>query len=167
MKKILSVVLFSISLLSYAQNEVSQKAEKPFIEVTGTAEKEIMPDVIYIMIILKDKTINNNSGTIEEQEIKLNSIIKKLNIESKNLMLSDVTTDLIIHKNKEKGVEEVKEYILKVSTASEVSNVFRELHNNEIKEAYISYTDHSDIIALRKKVRISAIKAAKDKADYY
>lgn len=167
MKKalILATISFFIHLHSFAQ-EAKDQDRQPFIEVVGTAEKEVMPDLIYITIILKDKTINKHSLTINEQEVKLKNILEKLNIDFTNLMLSDASSDLIIHKKKEKGVEEIKEYVLKVETAAKVSQVFEEFHNNEIKEAYISSTECSKIAEYRKEVRIGAVKAAKDKAAY-
>ena len=41
----------------------------------------------------------------------MEQLFKKLNIERKNLVLSDASNDIIIYKNKEKGIEEIKEYI--------------------------------------------------------
>lgn len=59
-----------------------------------------------------------------------------------------------------------KEYTLKVKNAIELGRMFQELEKLEITDAFISKVNHSKIDSLRKEVRILAIKAAKDKADY-
>ena len=58
------------------------------------------------------------------------------------------------------------EYVLKVGDASTVSQVFEKLDELKIVEAHISRVSHSKLPELQKEVRILAIKAAKDKAEY-
>jgi len=164
MKKLITLLALSIALTTQAQTTKTE--EKPYIEVTGTAEKEVVPDIIYITITLKDKLVNKDSYTVIQQETKLKQALQQTGIDLKNLSLSDANRNIIVYKRKEKGVEETKEYSLKVSTATEVTKVFEALNNINIKEAEISKTDHSQMDLLRKEVRIAAIKAAKDKAAY-
>jgi len=164
MKRLFAVVVFLVTLTSRSQ--AVSPLEKPYIEVTGTAEKQVTPDIIFITITLKDKMVNRNTYTISAQDEKLKKGLKGIGIDLKNLFLSDASSDVLIYKNKEKGMQESVEYILQVSSAASVSQVFEMLHNNNIKEAFISKTDHSQIEAFRKEVRIDAIKAAKDKATY-
>jgi uncharacterized protein YggE len=166
MKYLLLATVLFWNLNFYAQSQVSTTDDKPFIQVTGTAEKEVVPDIIYITIILKDKVTGKAEYTISEQEDKLKKALQVLNIDMKNLSLQLAASDIVKEKQKEKGVEEEKQFQLKLSTATEVSKVFKALHDNNIKEAYVSGTDHTQIEALRKEVRINAIKAAKDKATY-
>ena len=54
----------------------------------------------------------------------------------------------------------------KVSTASSVAQVFQKLDELDITGAHISKVSHSKIDSLRREIRILAIKAAKEKADY-
>ncbi len=165
--KILAVLLMS-SIFSFGQetqNENNQN-EKPFIEVVGTATKLVTPDKIFISIILTDKTIGKEAYTIEKQEEKLKTAIKGLNIDLKNLYLSDSNSEITRYKKRETGIKLSKEYTLIVKNAEEVSLVFKELNKIEIKEASIEKAESSDIINIRKEVRIEAIKAAKEKATY-
>jgi uncharacterized protein YggE len=164
MKKLFTILALGIALATQAQTTSSD--EKPYIEVTGTAQKEVVPDIIYITITLKDKVVNKDSYTVLQQETKLKQALQQSVIDLKNLSLSDASSDIIVYKRKERGVEEMKEYTLKVSTATEVTKVFEALHNINIKEAEITKTDYSKMDELRKEVRIAAIKAAKDKAVY-
>jgi uncharacterized protein YggE len=53
-----------------------------------------------------------------------------------------------------------------VSNATTVGQVFQELDKLEITDAFISSVNHSKMDSLRKEIKIAAIKAAKNKADY-
>ena len=80
--------------------------------------------------------------------------------------LSDSNSQIFYKRRREKGVVLSKEYVLEVSTPQQLNSVFESLNNNNIKEASVTKTEHSEIIQIRKEVRIDAIKAAKEKAEY-
>jgi uncharacterized protein YggE len=168
MKKI--KIIFSISFLISSTYLIAQIqppiTEQPFIEVTGTAEKEVIPDEIYIGIIIREKYINKTKVSIEEQEEKLKSIIKSLGIELNNLFLSDANADYVKIKWQKKDVLTKKDYTLKLTNATTVGQLFVELEKIEINDAFVSSVSHSKMEILKKEVKIEAIKAAKDKADY-
>ncbi|PZR19460.1 MAG: hypothetical protein DI539_14035 [Flavobacterium psychrophilum] len=166
MKKLLFAVMLFVATQATAQFDESKRNEIPFVEVTGTAEKEVVPDIIYISITLYDKIEGKATYSLDDQEEKLKQLLKKLNIDLSNLSLSGATSDVILKRQKEKGVAQRKQYMLKVSTAAQVNQVFEGLYDNNIKEASIARVDHTRITELRKEVRINAIKAAKEKATY-
>ncbi|MGQ2985096.1 SIMPL domain-containing protein [Flavobacterium sp.] len=166
MKKLIVAVVFAFCCSANAQNIPADNDNTPYIEVYGTAEKEVVPDIIYIAITLQEKLNGKADYTIANQETKLKKALQGIGVDLKNLSLADASSEIIKYKRKDKGIEERQEYLLKVSTADEVRKVFEALHNNDIKEASISNVDHTQIDALRKEVRIAAIKAAKEKATY-
>lgn len=140
--------------------------EIPYIEVTGTAIKEVIPDEIYIRIIIREKYINRTKVSIEEQEEKLKIVVKSIGIDLINLCLSEASSDYVKIRWQKKDVLTNKEYILRVSNATTVGQVFFELEKLDITEAIISKVNHTEMDILEKEVKIQAIKAAKDKADY-
>lgn len=140
--------------------------EKPYIEVTGTAEKEVIPDEIYINIIIREKYVNREKVTIEAQEEKLKAVLKEIGVDISNLSLADANADYVKVKWQTKDVLTKKDYSLKVSDATTLGQVFQQLSKLEINDAYVSKVDHSKIDSLKKETRITAIKAAKEKADY-
>lgn len=164
MKKLFLFVVLLAAVPAFTQSV--QEQEKPYIEVTGTAEREVVPDRIFISIVLREMSDNKKIYTVGQQEDRLFQSIKKLGIDLKNLSLADAGSSIIKYKRKVRGVEERKEYTLLVHDAAMAGRVFEELHNLNIKEAGIARTEHSQIESLRKEVRISAIKAARDKAVY-
>jgi uncharacterized protein len=158
------VVTLLFTLSAYAQTPTPKP--EPYIEVTGTAEKEVVPDEIYISIVIKEKYTNKEKVTIEVQEEKLRNAIKSLGIDLSNLSLSDANADYVKIRWQRKDVLTKKDYLMNVTDATNVGKVFLELEKLEIKDAWIARVHHSQMDSLRKEVKILAIKAAKAKADY-
>jgi uncharacterized protein YggE len=166
MKNLLFISLFITTFLTYGQTIPQKADDKPYIEVTGTAEMEVEPDQIFIRIVIKERYENRTKVEIEEQEEKMKTALKSINIDLTNLYLSDANADFVKISWRKNNLITKKEYTLKVSNATTVGKVFQELEKLEITDAYIERVSHSRIDSLRKEVRIIAIKAAKEKADY-
>lgn len=166
LKQLLTLSFLLTTILTFGQTSTPKTEEQPYIEVTGTAEKEVIPDEIYIGITIRERYVNKIKVTIEEQEEKLKTAVKSLGIDLTNLYLSDANADYVKIRWQKKDVLTKQDYTLKVSNATTVGQVFQELEKLEITDAFISKVSHSKIDSLRKEVRIMAIKAAKDKADY-
>lgn len=164
MKKTILLILLSFNYFTFSQN--SKQTELPFIEVTGTAKREIEPNLIYISITLTEKSIDNKKFSIEAQEKELQKILVELNIPSSKLTLADYNSSILTVKRKEIGFKQSKQFTLILETAKQVSELFEKLFNANIKEADVFKIDHTDIVKFNKEVRIDAIKAAKDKAEY-
>ncbi|OUS02561.1 hypothetical protein A9Q86_03400 [Flavobacteriales bacterium 33_180_T64] len=165
MKTLLFIIIILISSINFAQ-EINKNKEQPFIEVIGTSIQEVVPDMIFIEINLSEKAINRKNYTIVEQESNLRAKLNTLNISLDKLALSDSNSIILRNKRRETGVKLTKEFILLVHTSEEVTHVFRALNDININEASIIKTEHSKITDIRKEVRIEAIKAAKEKAQY-
>lgn len=166
LKQLLTMAFLLTTILTFGQSNTSKTEEQPYIEVVGTAEQEVIPDEIYIGIIISEKYVNKVKVTIEEQEEKLKNIVKSLGIDLTNLFLSDANADYVKVSWRTKDVLTKKNYSLKVSDATTAGNVFKELEKLEITDANISRVNHSKLDSLKKTIKIIAIKSAKDKADY-
>ena len=149
-----------------AQNVSTTVNSIPFIEVVGNAKKEIDPNQIFVSITLSEKSIDNKKYSIEAQEEKLQQLLKKCNIDWSNLTLSDFNSKIIRDKKNEIGFKQSKEFILLLKSADEVSKIFKELFDANIKEADVVSVQHTNILEYVKEVRIEAIKSAKEKAQY-
>ncbi|MBK7213090.1 MAG: SIMPL domain-containing protein [Bacteroidales bacterium] len=158
------MILLSVNISG--QTATGDQSGQPYIEVTGTAEKEVIPDEIFIGITIQEKYVNRVKITIEEQEEKLKLLIQSLRIDFTNLSVSDADADFVRVSWQKKDVLTKKNYSLKVPDATTVSKVFQGLNELEIADARIDKVRYSKIDSLRKETRILAIKAAKDKADY-
>jgi uncharacterized protein len=163
---LMTLALLFIAIFTFGQTSDLTNKEVPYIEVTGTAEKDLIPDEIYIGITIREKYEGKKKVTIEDQEEKLITIIKTLGIDLKNLYLSDANADKVKIRFQKNDILTKKDYTLKVSNATTVGQIFFELEKLEITDANIVKVSHSQMDSLRKEVKILAIKAAKNKADY-
>ena len=154
------------TIIALGQTSSNKIEEVPYIEVTGISELEVIPDEIYIGIIIREKYVNKVKISIEEQEALLLNALKQLNLDLTNLSLTDANSNYVRIRWQKNDVLTKKEYSLKVSNANEVSQVLNELEKIEINEAFISKVNHSKIDSLKKEVRIHAIRSAKEKANY-
>ncbi|MCZ4410054.1 SIMPL domain-containing protein [Cryomorphaceae bacterium 1068] len=161
-----ATLLLLFSACAFGQNTTNAQIENPYIEVTGTAEKEVIPDEIYISITLRERPSGRDQITVEEQEGQLKDALKEIGVSTDNLFLSDANADYINVKWSKKEVVSVANYLLMVDSASTVGRVFEKLDELKIDDANISKVSHSKIREFKKEVHIMAIKAAKDKADY-
>ena len=167
MKKAKSLtILLLIAVTLSGQEYIVKGNEKSYIEVTGTAEKKIVPDEIFISITILERHEGKEKITIEKQESNLKEALKSIGIPIENLSLSDKNANYIKVKWTKKDVITKAEYILKVEDAISVGKVFEKLDELKIVDAVISKVSHSKIQGFKKEVRILAIKAAKEKADY-
>lgn len=166
MKNTFLTIAILFSCILFAQNDVVNKDTRPFIEVTGTAEKEVMPDRIYIAITLTEKSTSDKDYSIQKQEENLRKGLAETGVDLKELFLSDAVSEITTYKKRETGIKLSREYTLIVKNADEVKKVFKKLSDMNIKEAIISKTESSEIEKYQKEVRIAAIKVAKEKATY-
>lgn len=162
----LLIIVFVFSVLKINAQELPEIDDLPSIEVIGKAEKEVIPDEIYITIKLKERNEGRTTISIEEQEKKLKEALKKNQISIKNLELSDANAGYVKVKWSKKDVVLERELVLKVENAEAVGVVFKELDAMKIQNAYISKVSHSKIDDLTNKLRIEAIQKAKIQADY-
>lgn len=167
MKNTLLLILAFTFYTSFGQKRTTETTpDVPFIEVTGTATQEIEPDQFFVSITLSEKSIDNRKYSIENQEEKLGQILKTLQIDANKLTLSDLSSQIIKDKKGEIGFKQTKEFLLLLKTSSDVSKLFSALFEANIKQADVIKTSHSNMVAFSKEVRIDAIKAAKEKAEY-
>jgi uncharacterized protein YggE len=153
-------LLFTSTILAQAQ------VQKPFIEVTGTSEIKIIPDEIYLDICLKERTEKGKKLTITYLETQLKSVLREIGIPEKNLSISDVNAVLAKTGWWKEEVLSVANYTLKVNGADRLRQLFKSFKKLNISEIHITKATHSNLIVLKKRNRIKAIKIAKEKADY-
>lgn len=162
MKKLWILFVLCICTNCFAQNLQTS----PFISVTGTAEKEIIPNEIIISITLKESMNGKIRSSIEEQEKRLLDELRKHSIDLKKITFEDASASQLTIRKKTNDLMNVKRYELKLNTLQEVNQAINAFDEADIKSFYISEMSHSEIEAYRKEVKILALQAAKNKAKY-
>jgi hypothetical protein len=162
----LILLFFLVSTVGFAQYEPNPLHSVPYIEVTGDAEIEIVPDEIFLHFTLKERYDGKTKINLEDLEKKLKQQLKAGNFDLDNLSLADADADFVTIKRKKKDVLASKDYLLEVSGTKELSDVWEILDKIEVLNAYIQRVDHSKMEDFKKEVKIKAVQAAKAKAEY-
>ncbi len=162
------ILLFFVLLNSHvqAQQRTNPLESTPYIEVTGEAEMEVVPDEIFLRFTLKERYDGRDKTSLDELEKKLKQLLVKNNFRMENLSLADANADYITIKRQKKDVLQSKDFVLKISTTSELTNVWNIMDEVDAQNAYVSRVDHSRMEELKKEVKIAAVKNAKEKASY-
>lgn len=161
---LLSIAILSISTLSYTQ-VATVLHEKSYIEVEGSADTLVVPDMIYLKIEIDERIDGKTKISIEDQEEEMKKTLIANGISLEDLSLSDANTDIVQVKWK-KQVLSISNYLLKVSSAKEVAMVFEKLNEIKINNIYIEKVNHTKYDAIVKEIEIKAMKDAKNRADY-
>lgn len=164
MKNVLFPLFLLFANFANSQNLSPMNPEKKYVEVTGVAEMEVVPNEIYLSITLQEEK-EGLKRSVEKQEQLLIEKLKKLNIELSNLKLSNVGSNTYWDKKTMTSYKQ-KTFELKIADAGKASEVMYELSALQIYNMYVARTSHSDIEKFKKEVKIEAVKAAKEKASY-
>ena len=159
-------IIFSLFLVILCSHLGAQVQEPPYIEVQARAEKEVVPDQIYVMIALFEIQDGRKSIKLAEQESKLKSIVKSLGLPLSNLSLYNAQANYgNINMWGKKEVIDRKYYSLKVSNAETIGKLYEELNRIYINEAYIYKSEYSQKDSLLQDLRIEAMRKAKNQAN--
>ncbi|MGL4364132.1 MAG: SIMPL domain-containing protein [Bacteroidales bacterium] len=163
MKKTLFLLtLFTFTITTYA--ETKNFIDQPFIEVAGSAKKEIAPDKIFLTITINDKE-NKAKKSVEALEKEMFTTLKNLNIDvSKNLVVLDLSSNFKASWYKGKDIVSTKQYELLIKSATEAGNAIVALEEIGISNIQLDRIDHSQIEKIKREVKIAAILDAKSKA---
>jgi uncharacterized protein len=166
MKNILTAFLLTASISTFSQTAEKNFIDQNYIEVTGVAEMEITPDLIYVDIVLSEND-NKNKISLPETESKMIGKLKEIGIDvTKDLSVRDFTSSFKDYWISKTDVMLTKEYQLLLHDAKMLQKVFTQPKDLGISNLSINRFDHTKIEQFRKEVKVNAIKAAKEKAQF-
>ena len=158
------MVLCLMPLLTSAQMGEKNFIDQNYIEVTGKAEMEIIPDEIYIRVLI-DEADNKNKTALEDRERQMMKSLEKLGIDiKKDVLIKDMTSnfkDYLLRKN---DILRAKEYQVLVRDGKTAAEVFMELEKIGISNVNIERLESSEMEKYRREVKIEAVKQAREKA---
>jgi uncharacterized protein len=162
MKHLILITILSIGLNSYSQTK--NFIDMPYIEGSGVADTFLIPNEIYIKIIISEKDTRDRIS-VEETEYKMVDSIKAIGINTeKDFSIYDFGSNYRFYFLKKRDVIKTKQYILKVSDAVTAGKVFMKLEELDISNASIDRVEHSEIEKIRNITRTKAVENAKKKA---
>ncbi len=168
-----SIFLF-LTATVFTMPSFSQNAVNPYprtITANGSAEMEIVPDEIYVQVYLKEYE-KKGSGKVGIDKIRQDFLTAV-----RSLGLSDDAVSVagydayngnpwLRKRNKKEELYAGMTYQVKLRNTAQVDQLVDKLDDNATQNFYISRVSHSKVEEFRKNLKIGAIKAAKEKAQY-
>lgn len=164
------MLLFCLPTLAQNTPNVEKDPIKK-IEVTGTAELEIVPDELYFSISLKeyfkDEKNQKDKVALETLEKQLIEAVKSAGLPKENLSISGVTGYREwTGKKKPQHFLAGKQFQLKLSNANNINDLMAKVDDRGVEYVSMNRVEHSKKEEFRKQVKMNALKAAKEKAGY-
>lgn len=165
--KILAIIIASGAvLLSSCTQNVDTRHK---IQVSGSAETEVVPDIIYVGISLKEFVDNRSKKKvlIEELEARLQTAVAKAGIPKENFTINNVSSfNYEYERKKNPAFMARKQYRLKVSDLNKFNQIISSIDARAVEYTNIEGYDYSNLEAIKRELKVKALKAAKDKATY-
>lgn len=145
--------------------EMAQNAKYPnIIEVTGRAQKEVVPNEIYVRIVI-DETALKQKQSFEKMESDMIKKLKSLGIDTdKDLKIGNMSSAYKDYFLKKNSARTSATYELKVSGVQQLGRVYQALESLGISNMNIIKLSHSDIQQFQDEMRVEALKNAQQVA---
>lgn len=135
----------------------AQEVKKNAIEVTGVAEMEVEPDEIIFSIGIKA----DNKNELADNEKKLFETLKNNGVKNEDIKFKSMYQNVYAKTGKF-----TKSFQFEASAKTNISKLFEDLNQKWVSNLNIAEIKNTKIADFRKVVKINALKAAKEKADY-
>ncbi len=169
MNKIFIPLLMLLASTSFAQTQINPYPKT--ITVTGSAELEIIPDEIYVQVDLREYE-KKGQGKINIETIKRNFLnnVKAAGIADSLVSIASYDgfggNPWLRKKNKKNELFASISYQVKIKTSKQLDDLVEKLDDEATTNFFIQRTSHSKLAEYRKQLKIQAVKAAKEKAQY-
>lgn len=146
-----------IGLLTFGSLINAQEIKKNFIEVTGVAEMEVEPDEIIFNVGIK----GDNKNQLADNENLLFETLKNNGVKNEDIKFKSMYQNMY-----SKTKIFTKNFQFKINKKTDMSSLFEGLNQKWVNNLNIAEIKNTKIADFRKTVKINALKAAKEKADY-
>lgn len=157
-KHLLILLLFSCVI-------ASGQTDKRYIEVTGSAESDIDPNIIVISVQLREFDENKEKVTLDKIEAEFNVALTKSKIPKEKVTLSDLSSNAYKPRRKDRDFYSKKTFEITFSKSEDVLKFLDNLADVKIDNLYVSKLSHTEIQKFRLETKITALKAAETKAE--
>ena len=164
MKKLfILAALLTVTLTTFAQTPDLRRK----IEVTGSAEQEVTPDIIYVSISLKEYLNGKNKVDITTLEKQLQKAATDAGIAKEDFTISNINSyNYIIKKKSDPNFLASKQYRIKMRDLNAINVILSKIDDKGIQSTAVDSYDYSKIAELRRDLKIKALQAAREKATY-
>jgi uncharacterized protein len=135
--------------------------DEPYIEVAGIADTLVLPDEIYVRIVLSEEDTRDRRS-LERLEQKMIAALKSLAINtSSQLSVADAFTNFNRRFFGKGGVLKTKSFMLKLSSEDQLARVMLALEAEQIANVQVLETKHSKMKEITEIMKVRAMQNAK------
>ena len=161
MKKLITAaILVFVTISGFAQNVDTRRK----IEVSGSAEAEVTPDIIYVGISLKEyfrDNANKRKVEIEELERQLQKAVMDAGIPKENFTINNISSyNYAFEKKKNPEFLARKQYRIKVTDLNKFNQILSAVEPRAVEYTNVESYDYSKIETLKQELKIKALRAA-------
>lgn len=156
------LLVFSFTFMATGQ-EIFK--DEHFIEVTGSAEIEIEPNIIVLFIKLKEFEQNREKVDLEKIDQGFLNALKTAGIDRKKLSLAGGGGSVEQIGKRDSDAFREKSYQLELESATALEKLIASLEDVPVYQSYITRLDHSNMERFKIDLKVKALQAAKEKAE--
>jgi uncharacterized protein YggE len=164
MKKLIALAFVAFFSFGALAQQVDLRKK---ITVSGVAESEVTPDIIYVSISLKEYFKDNNNKnriditTLENQLVRA---VQQAGLPKENLTINSLSAYATRDKKKNPEFLSSKQYRLKVNDLNKYNDIIGTIDPKGIAYTNIESYDYSKIDRLKLELKVKALQQAKQKA---
>lgn len=161
MKRIFVLVALTIaaSYTTFAQSVDLRRK----IEVTGTAEQEVTPDIINVSISLQEY----GKVTIDQLEKQLEDAVRDAGISKEDFTINNISAyNYKYQKKKDPAFMASKQYSIRFHNLNKFDQIIAKIDPKGIQSTNIDSYDYSKMDELKNELKLKALMSAKSKATY-
>lgn len=164
MKKQILILAFLLISAAVQAQDSKNFIDQNYIEVTGIAYKEVVPNEIYLKVRIDEKD-NKGKESLEELERKMLKKLESLGIDlEEQVKLNDLASNFQFYFLKRTDIFASKEYTIEVNTGAKAGELIAALSELGIANVNLDRVAYSDEEGLKLEVKALAVKNAKLKA---
>ena len=164
MKKLLLILFLSATTCTTFSQSVDLRRK---ITVTGNAETEVTPDIIYFSISLKEYLNGKNKVGISTLESQLQKAVTAAGIAKADFTINNLSSyNYVPEKKKNTDFLASKQYRLKLKDLNKINQILDAVDDKGIQSTGIDGYDYSGIDQLKNELKLKALKAAQAKATF-
>lgn len=164
-KGIITICIVLTSLhIPFAQELKTE--EKRYITVTGSAEVNVQPDEIELEIVLKEFGDRNDKTELTKIEKEFFNVLEKNNIPMERVTFNNSGYYWYYWWSYRNEFYKDKRYNIRLDKSTDFLSLMKDLDRKGVSSVRIANTTNEKLQHLRKDVKIQAVQAARDKAEY-
>jgi uncharacterized protein YggE len=168
------ILLLAATCYFFSGASGQQPAANPFpktITVTGSAEMEVIPDEIYVNVVIREyQKRGEDKKELETLKTDFIAACKTIGIADSAISIVSYTGFnnyyWLRKKKKSPDLNASITYQVKFSASKQMDDLIEKLDDEATQSFDIVNTSHSKMTEFRRQLKIGAVKAAKEKAIY-